>query len=63
MDLFPENLLDTGQMAEVAEVLFYIKFLQKLYPETAALLSHLLVDTKQPAPMVTIMSRIILWYI
>lgn len=63
MHLFPENLLDTGQMAEVAEMLFYIKFLQKLYPETAALLSHLLVDIKQPAPMVTIMSRIILWYI
>ena len=40
MDLFPENLLDTGQMAEVAEMLFYIKFLQKLYPETAAFLPH-----------------------
>lgn len=40
MDLFP-NLLDTGQMAEVAEMLlFYIKYLQKLCPETVALLSH-----------------------
>lgn len=40
MDLFPENFLDTGQMAEVAEMLFYIKFLQKLCPETAAFLTH-----------------------
>lgn len=41
MDLFPESLLDTGQMAEVAKMSsFYIKYMQKLHLETVALLSR-----------------------
>lgn len=53
-----QKTCDTGQMAEVAEMLFYIKFLQKLYPETAALLSHLLSRYKTASSMVTIMSKV-----
>lgn len=41
MDLFPESLLNTGQMAKVAKIsLFHIKYLWKLRPEPVAFLYY-----------------------
>lgn len=47
MDLFPENLLGTSQMAEIAKMsLLYLKYLQKSCLEIVAFLFHWLAYTK-----------------